>query len=178
MIARFAMPLLALGLAACGSEAEEPKTVEEVAAEMEKLPSQLPGLYRITSQVLEVDVSDLAPEQAELMKQKSDVKPDVNEQCVTQEEADKGVQDIVKGISEASGAGNCNFAKFAVDGSKLDSQMTCEGPMGTGGDVAIAGTIEETGLDLVMDMKIDASVMGNIGMKMKITSERIGDCPA
>ncbi|MGB7373980.1 DUF3617 domain-containing protein [Pontixanthobacter sp.] len=178
MIARFAMPLLALGLAACGSEAEEPKTVEQVAAEMQKLPPQMPGLYRITSEIIEIDVAELSPEQAELMRQKSDVKPDVNEQCVTQEEADKSVQDIVKGISEASGAGNCSFAKFAVTGTRLDSQMTCTGPMGTGGDVAIAGVVEETGLDLIMDMTIDASVMGEIGMKMKITSERIGDCPA
>lgn len=177
MISRCAVPFLVLALAACGSEAEEPKSPEEVQAEIEKLPTQTPGLYRITTKLLDVDVADLAPEQADLMKQKGDLKPDVSEQCVTQEESDKGVKDVVKGISEASGGGSCSFSKFAVDGSELDSVMTCEGPLGSGGDVAIAGTVEDTGFDLVMDMKIDASVMGEIAMKMNVKSERIGDCP-
>ena len=177
MMTRFALPFLVLGLVACGSEVEEPKSPEEVQTEFAKLAKQTPGLYRVTTTIMDIDVADIAPEQADMMKQKTDVEPDVREQCVTQEESDKGVKDIVKGISEASGAGDRSFSKFNVDGSALDSKMTCDGPMGTGGDVGIAGTIEETGFDLVMDMKIDASVMGEIGMKMKVTSERIGDCP-
>ena len=54
--------------------------------------------------------------------------PETSERCLTEEEASKGFEDMVRGMGEADETAKCDFTKFDVDGSDLDAKMTCSGP--------------------------------------------------
>ncbi|WP_209348170.1 DUF3617 domain-containing protein [Pontixanthobacter sp. CEM42] len=176
MRVRFCLPLLALGLAACGSEAEEPKTQEEVAAAIEELEKPEPGLYRTVTEVVDVSITGL-PEAQQAMAEQQAQRTDTSERCLTQEEAENGFQDMVRGLGQADQSSQCEFSKFDVSGSDLDANMKCSGPMGSGAEVAMSGTVQSDQTDLEMDMKISGGPIGEMNMKMNIKSERIGDCP-
>ena len=174
---RFCLPLLALGLAACGGEAEEPKSDEEVIAEMNELAKPEPGLYRTTSEMVSMNIPGMPPEQAKMIEQQRNSGPETSERCLTEEEASKGFEDMVRGMGEADETAKCDFTKFDVDGSDLDAKMTCSGPVGSGAEITMAGTVESDKTDLTMDMKVDAGPLGEMNMQMKVNSERVGPCP-
>ncbi|MDN3644836.1 DUF3617 domain-containing protein [Pontixanthobacter aestiaquae] len=173
---RFCLPLLALGLTACGTEAEEPKSAEQVAAAIGELQKPEPGLYRTVTEVVDVSISGI-PEAQQALAEQQAKRTDTSERCLTQEEADSGFQDMVRGLGQADESSQCEFSKFDVSGSDLDANMKCSGPLGSGAEVAMNGTVQSDKTDIAMDMKISGGPMGEMSMKMNIKSERVGDCP-
>lgn len=176
MSIRFCLPLIALGLAACSEEAEEPKSQEDVIAAMEQLAKPEPGLYQTKTEMLEFSIPGLSDEQSAQMKQMGQMGTDDSERCLTEEESSRGFEEMVREMGQANEEMNCEFVKFDVDGSDLDAKMKCTGPAGSGAEVAMAGTIESDQTDISMDMKVDAGPMGEMNMKMKVNSKRIGPC--
>jgi hypothetical protein len=176
MSIRFCLPLLALGLAACGDSAEEPKSQEDVVAAMEELAKPEPGQYKTTTEILELSVPGLSADQTEQMKQMGQLGGGDSERCLTEEEASRGFEDMVRDMGNADENMKCDFVKFDVDGSDLDAKMKCDGPSGTGAEMVMSGTVESGETDLAMDMKVDAGPMGEMNMKMKMNSKRVGPC--
>lgn len=177
----FCVPLLALGLTACSDEPEVPEEVKpmvDVEAEAQKLAKRTPGLYRTTTEVIETSMEGLGPQDADRVEGAAKTGSETAEQCLTQKEADDGIKDLLLALAQPDVQAQCDFTRFTVNGIDLDAKLSCKGPLGTGGQVSMTGQIEAERLDLALETKIDASVMGQIDVKFKITSERIGDCPA
>lgn len=172
----FCLPLIALGLSACGSDAEEPKTEDEVIAAMEDLAKPEPGLYRTTTEMVEFSVPGLPEEQAQQLRKMRGDGVKTSEQCLTEEEANRGFKDMLREMSKPDEGLSCDFTRFDTSGSDLDAKMTCGGPGGTGAEIVLAGEVETTRSDLTMKMKVDAGPLGEMDMTMKTKSERIGDC--
>lgn len=174
------LPALAFGLAACGSEPEQPEnsmTEEEVAAEISELPKPLPGLYRNTTTLVDMTVPGATEADLVRIREEAKIQEGDKERCLTAEEAEKGYQDIVSGLAEAQQGMSCNFSKFAAEGSQLDAALACDAGFGTSANIAIAGTVAEESSDMTMDMKLGIPVVGDMSMKLNIKSERLGDCP-
>ncbi len=176
MYLRFCLPLAALALASCSGEPEEPKSQEEVLAAMEDVAKPQPGLYRTTTEMVEFNMPGLSEEQQSQMAQMQQTGSNTSEQCLTAEEADKGLEEMVRNLSQPQDGLSCDFTKFDADGSDIDAKMACSGPAGSGATIALTGTVAETKSDLKMDMTIDAGPMGEMNMQMTTKSERIGDC--
>lgn len=170
------IPVLVL-LAACGSEPSEPKSTDDVIAEMSELPKPMPGLYRSTSELIEFDVPGLSPRQADEMRQMSGLRGDVQERCLSPQEAEKGYEDMIRQIGEVQNGLDCDFTKFDAEGKDLDANLSCKGPGGSGAKIAMTGTIEETRSNIDMDMTMSAGPLGEMKLKLETKSERVGDCP-
>jgi len=175
-----AAPFLVLGLAACGSDAEEleePISQEQIAAEVGELPVPSAGLYRQTTQILEFEVPGASEEDLKKMQEEAALENETQESCLSEEEAAKGYKDLVQDLSEAQEGLTCNFTQFDADGSQLDAKLACDAPMSASAKIAIAGTLEPDATDLIMDMTIGIPFVGDMKMKLAMKSERIGPCP-
>jgi len=167
-------------LGACGDEAAEPKTAEEVVAEAENLIKPRPGLYRSTARLNEIDVPGLPAGQAEQMRaMMGGAEGQTSETCLTQEQADEGFRDFARQIGEGGQGAKCEFSEFDAAGSKLDAALQCTGPGGVAVDMTMTGTVDRESSDLTMTMsqKNPALPGGEMRMAMSVTSQRIGDCP-
>ena len=180
MRAYLAVPLLALGLAACGSDAEEPVpsiSQDRIAEEVGELPVPVAGLYRRTTEILEFDVPGASDEDLEKMQQEARVENEIEERCLTEEDAAKGYKDLVQDLSQTQDGLSCNFTRFNADGSQLDAKLACDAALGASANIAIAGTMEPEATDMIMDMSIGLGFVGEMKMKIAMKSERIGPCP-
>lgn len=74
--------------------------------------------------------------------------------------------------------GNCTVARFDVSGGKLSAEMQCTGANGATSHVVMDGQMTSTSSTMTMTNETDMAGMGKMQMKMRATSERIGDCPA
>ncbi len=130
------------------------------------------GQYRSTTKLISVEIPGAPPEVAEMMK--GGMADQVTETCMSQEDADKGFEELAKGPQN----GECETSKFNVNGGDISAEMTCNVP-GQGEMVmTLNGTGTETSMDMTMSMESEMAGMGEMKMTMNIASERIGDCPA
>ena len=177
------LPLAAaILLAACGGNAETDAdgdgkiSGDELAAATEDMVQPRPGQYRTTAEIVEFDVPGMADEQKEMMRSMmAQGAAQSATTCLTPEDAEKnGAQEMVKNMAE----GDCTFSKFNVAGGNIDAEMQCAGAGGPAGTVKLAGTVEAEKSS--MTMEFDQSLGGEqqAHIKMRMNSERIGDCPA
>ncbi len=171
-------PLTALVLlSACGeSEQSEPVAVNDIVTEAQKLNKPMPGKYRSTAKLLEIDVPGMPPSVVAQMKdQMSEMQRQTSEQCLTKAQVDKGWEDMVKNMNNATEDADCQFDRFNVDGGNLDAQMTCTAAAGVAAKIAMTGKMEPE--KQVMTMNVSQSGgPTQMNMKMEITNERIGEC--
>lgn len=172
-----ALPLAAaVALAACDKKAEDaPKTIEQAAEQAKQLAKPEPGQYKSTVKVLEFDIPGLPPEQAKQMKKAmGDAGGQSHEFCLTQEDVEKGYEEMIRKSSE----GNCTFAKFETSANSLDARMTCDMDQGAKAEMTMQGTMSPTRSVMVMEIDHNAPQApgGKIHTKMEVTNERIGDC--
>lgn len=171
-----ALPLLAgLTLSACG-DADEPKTVDQVAKEAAKIEGPQPGLYRSTVKVISYDMPGAPPQMAEMMNQRmSGLGSKPTEYCLTPEEAKGGFEEAIKKGQQ----GKCTFQKFEASANTIDAKMTCETAPGATSTVTMKGMISATAskMDMEMEQSNPGVPGGRIAMKMQVANERIGDCP-
>lgn len=171
---------IALSLAACGSkepaEPAEPSSMAQVRQEAAELQRPLPGQYRQTTELKGIDVPGMPKEAADRMMEMMQ-KAQVREFCLTAEEADKGFRDMFENVGRDDG--ECTYSRFDVNGGTLDARMECKTPGGGTGMITLAGNIGETGSDVTMSMDVrgGSEPMGNMKMKMRMKTERLGDCP-
>lgn len=174
--------LCTFALAGCGSpdadaDGDGEITMEEAAAKTEELVKPQPGQWRVTAELVELDMPGAPAEVQEMMRGMMDQGAQTTEYCLTPEEAERGFEEMLK---EGQAQENCTFEKFEADGGDIDAVMLCEGS-GQGqptARMAITGTGSETSSSMNMTMEASGPNGQAMNMVMKSTQERIGDCPA
>jgi hypothetical protein len=171
---------LSLALAACsGGEDEQAgsgETIshEEVAERARDAIKPEPGLYRSNVELLEVDIPGAPEGMADMMKQAMGEANTANEYCLSQEDVDRGFEEMVKNSQN----GDCTFERFDADGGEIDAVMNCKTPDGNTARMTMQGTGGPTSSEMTMTMESEVPGMGTANMRMKATHERIGDCAA
>lgn len=177
-----ALPLAAaLTLAACGdneadeadAEAGEGMSGTDMATAMADAPMPRPGQYRSTQELLELDIPG-APEQVLNMMRGAfeEGAQAENTYCITEEEAANSRQEMLEGMAES----DCTVERFDVSGGTIDGLMSCPTGDGVTGDLAMTGTMSEEGADMVMTFDAEVPQMGKANIRMRVVSERIGEC--
>ena len=95
--------------------------------------------------------------------------------CMTEADIAKGgPEEMVKSLAE----GDCTMNSFNVSGNTVVADMQCPGEGGGTRKVRMEGEMRADGSTMTMDMEQDIAGVGATTMKMRVTSERIGDCAA
>lgn len=173
------LPLAAaMLLGACGGstdgDGDGAVSNEEAAAAIEDIVEPQPGQYRTVAEVLEFDVPGMTEQMKQQMRSvMGGESGQENTFCLTPEEAAaNGPQEMVENMAEA----NCSFDKFDVSSGTISADMQCTGEDGRTSHVLMDGRMTETSSDMTMTMDQEMAGMGKVHMKMRVTSERIGDC--
>ncbi|ALE16126.1 hypothetical protein AMC99_00823 [Altererythrobacter epoxidivorans] len=175
----FLMPLTALALAACGEEASDVSPDEGEAISVEEAVKRAegaaikpePGQYRVSMEVLEIDIPGAPPQAAAMMRDMMGSQS--HEYCLKPEDVEKGFEETVRQSQKDS---NCTFSKFDVDGSSIDAKMTCTGEGQGTMTMELQGEGSPTRSVMEMTMQGNMTGMGDSTIRMKTTHERIGDC--
>lgn len=168
-------PLMVLFLAGCGGAEPDQEEVgmDQVARAAQDMPQPQPGEYRSTVQLIDFNIPgvDDAMQQQMRAAAENGMAQD-NTFCLTEEEAAQGPERMVQNMADS----NCTFQRFDVSGGTMDAVMSCSGEGGIAGEIALTGTMAENSSSIVMDMNQQLSGAGDIHMKMKVDSQRVGDC--
>jgi hypothetical protein len=173
-----ALPILAaFALGACGSNEEE---AEGTAAAGETVAMQ-PGQYQATIELQEFDVPGLEPEQVEqLQSMFASSVAEGHTYCIAADEAETSARELAEKLAD----GDCTVNSFDYSGNTLAADMVCslgEGPDAPSGPVKINGTIMEDSSTMTVAMEQSVPGVpgdGKVNMRVKMDSQRTGDCPA
>ncbi len=177
---RFALlaSVTAFALAACSSEAPETAdsgeevSMEEVAERAkESAIKPEPGQYRVTMEVLEVDVPGAPEGAADMMRGMMAGRS--HSYCLTQEDVEKGFEQMARNSQEDD---NCSFQRFDIDGGDFDAKMTCDAQGQGTMTMTMKGKGTPTSSEVEMTMKGNMTGMGDSTIRMKASHERTGDC--
>ena len=179
MIRRLA-PILALtlSLAGCGTAEEgdgsNSESISMEAAAARARDSHMkpePGLYRVTTQLLELDVPGAPQGAMEAMR--GMMAGQSHEYCLKQEDVDKGFEEMARQTQENK---DCSFERFDLDKGNFDGRMVCNVP--GQGRMTITMNGEGTSASSTMETRMegDFSGMGRSTIRMRASHERIGDC--
>lgn len=128
-----------------------------------------PGLYKSTITMTELDVPGMPAE----MKGHGAGQVITTEDCLTQEEVDKGFEELMKQGQN----GECTYETFNLNGGKLDAVMVCKSPEGSA-RMTMSGTTSATSSEFTAESKMNFEGMGEATLKFTGKHERIGDCKA
>jgi len=144
----------------------------EVAAETAaNLPD--PGLYKISVEIEQLTYPGMPEAMTDQMKKSMSANMAV-EECLT--EADRA--DAVKQMAQP-GTEDCSYSKYDLSGGKIDAAMSCKMP--DGGTIAytMKGTLGSKGVEMVMEGgQQGGDPSAGMQMRMRMKSQRVGDCPA
>ena len=145
-------------------------TAKEVAdkSKAEAVKPQ-PGLYKSTITMTALDVPGMPPE----MKGHGAGQVITTEDCLTQEDVDKGYEELMKQGQN----GECTFERFNLNGGKMDAVMLCKTPEGTA-RMTMNGTTTPTSTEFNAETKMNFEGVGEATMTFTGKHERVGDCPA
>ncbi|HYD23325.1 MAG TPA: DUF3617 domain-containing protein [Croceibacterium sp.] len=175
------LPLVAAFLlVACGGETDADGdgelSADEVAAEAEGMVQPRPGQYRTTAELVEFDVPgmpDSAKEQMRTMM--AGGLAEGNTTCLTEEDAAKnGAREMVQDLAE----GDCTIGTFNVSGNSVVAEMQCAGGGGPEGTVRMEGEMGAESSTMTMEFDQNLGGAGKAHIKMRMNSERIGECAA
>lgn len=174
----YSLPLAAaIVLAGCGggadSDGDGDLSADEVAAEAQGLIQPRPGQYRASIELLEFDVPAM-PEGAKQQMQQifASGLAEGNSFCMTEEDAARnGPEEMVKNLAE----GDCTMNAFNVSGATVSADMQCSAD-GIASTIRMDGTMATESSAMTMDMTQGIPNVGETRMKMRVTSQRIGDC--
>lgn len=170
------------GLAACDRKPEvdlTDATPAEVAKAMKDSGATRvmvrPGKWASTVSVLEMDSPGMPPEMQAMMKERIG-QPRTVEACLTADQVDNPERMI--GNVPAS----CKYSRYTMGGGKMNGTMRCE-QNGMTQEMTVAGTYSADSYSLTIDNKTTVAgpaaagqPVGNMAMKMKVDSRRIGEC--
>jgi len=169
-------------LAACGSGADTNNdgkvSSEEVVAEAAGAIKPEPGQYRVVSEVLEFSIPGVPESMQNQMKaQMGGVAAKPVTFCLTPEQAAaNGPEQMAKNMAAA----NCTVSKFNVSGGTVAAEMECSSPTGGVSHMTMDGQMTSTSSTMTMSMTNQMDPRnkdkGEMHMKTRVTSERIGDC--
>jgi len=167
-------------LAACGGDADTNADGEitgaEVAAEAADLVQPRPGQYSTKLELMEFDAPGLPDGAKQQMQQVfSAGLAEGNTFCMTEADvAGNGPEQMVKNLAEA----DCTMNSFNVSGNTIAAEMQCPADGGGPRKVKMNGQMTADSSTMTMEMEQDIPNMGTTRMKMKVSSQRVGDCSA
>lgn len=179
--------LAVLALAGCGSKEngtakDEPKSARELQSEAAALSKPKAGEYRQVMKITDVQIPGLDKATADQMQAMMKTSRE-NVFCLTQENADKGYQDMFKDVSKD---GQCTYSNFTAAGGVLDATMECKAPLQPGQKegptgkmvMKLDGRLSDTGSEVVIVMDITGGQppLGTMKMTTHVTNTRIGEC--
>lgn len=169
------MPMV---LAGCGSadegEGSNSESISMADAAQRARDSGMkpkPGQYRVTMELLELDVPG-APEGAKEMM-RGMMGGQSHEYCLKQEDVDKGFEEMARQSQENK---DCTFERFDMSGGAFDGRMVCNVPGQGRMTIAMHGEGTPTSSTMETRMEGDFSGMGPSTIRMRASHERIGDC--
>ncbi len=178
-----ALALLAtLGLAACdeGPDVDLTNaTPAEVAKEMKDSGATRsmvrPGKWSSTVSVLEMNSPGMPPELQAQMKARLG-QPRTVEACLTAEQVDN--PERMLGNVPAT----CKYQRYTMGNGKMNGTMRCE-QNGMVQQMTVVGTYKDDGYSLTIENKttvpagaVAGQPTGDMSMKMKVDSHRLGEC--
>ncbi len=168
------VPLAMLAPALLVSGCNREPTIEEVRAEAGELTKLVPGNYETRATVTSLKAPGIPSAQREALERKLDGSAQVVERCVTQEEADKGVQPMLDSLLAQR---ECKFEKFNVSGNRIDGELACDTGLGPTARMKLGGTVEPEQIKAQtnMSVKLPFPPVG-IDVAMDIDMKRTGDC--
>jgi hypothetical protein len=176
-----ALPLVAaVLLAACGGDADSDGdgTISgaEVVAEADGMVQPKPGQYRTTLELLEFNAPGVPDSAREQMQQAfTSGLAEGNTFCMTEAQAaENGPRQMVENLAES----DCEMNSFNVSGNTVVAEMQCAGPGGGKNTVKMDGEMTAETSTMTMDLTQNLGALGDVGMKMRVASQRIGDCTA
>ena len=129
-----------------------------------------PGLYRTSMTVLELEVPNLPDSALTQMRQM------IEQQSATEE--CEAMEDDFLDFDDMGGMGqDCTRDSLETSANSFAMTMSCQTPDGGTSTMAIQGTTRSDGMDGTMEVNAQMQGMGEMHMRMAITSQRIGDCP-
>ncbi|APE28160.1 DUF3617 domain-containing protein [Aurantiacibacter gangjinensis] len=165
-----------LALAACGDSGvvEDPSDPEQIAAATANLPTPQAGEYRITGDLVDLQVEGVSDQEAQMMRTMFEgMFAQERTQCLSQDDIDEGHQQLLEGLTN-TGEG-CEYTAYAVSGNTIDATMQCNDTNGTSGTMEFDGTVTETSQNITLAMDMTAEGQG-FDMTLNMTQERVGDC--
>ncbi len=174
-----AIPMIAaFALTACGSDADpsaegEPIALEDAVEEMGEAEMPTPGQYRTTQELLDIELPGVDEQFVEMLRANfAEGAGEENTYCLTPEEAANGREEMLAGMAES----DCTVTRFDVSGGNIDAAMSCPTGQGVSGDVTLTGTMDATSADMEMNFSASLPQMGDAKIRMRVQSERIGEC--
>lgn len=175
---KYAMTLLPLALAACGSKptvSAENASVAEVAEKVQAAGAggmQLsPGRWESTVTIDGIDIPDIPPEMVANMKKVAADRTVTS--CLTPEQAKKPAAEFFGGKDRK----DCRYDRFTMGGGQLDAKLTCEGGDGKA-TVTMKGTYapETYRVAMTTDAGSAQSPHGPMSIAATVNAKRAGAC--
>ncbi|MCP5383690.1 MAG: DUF3617 domain-containing protein [Sphingomonadaceae bacterium] len=103
-------------------------------------------------------------------------KEQTSEECRTDEEMQKSLDDLAKGPMDSDE--DCKTESMDVGGGKISGKVTCSSPTGGKATMVLDGSHTSTSLDMTMTVDMEDPTMpgGKGNMVMKVSGKRVGDC--
>ncbi|MFN4020006.1 MAG: DUF3617 domain-containing protein [Erythrobacter sp.] len=145
-------------------------SIKEAAnkAEAEGLKPEA-GQYKAVITMSGMDIPGMPPE----MKGHGAGLTTTTEYCLTQEDVDKGFEEMMKRGQN----GECSYERFSLKDGKMDAVMVCKTAEGDA-RMTMNGTVTPTSSDFTASMAMQVPEMGEGKMTFTARHERVGDCPA
>lgn len=163
-----------LALAGCGDKGNNAtnSTAEAGGAPVSDI-SLAPGEWETTQETLGIDVKGGSGPVAEAMKQGKGRKMTFTH-CITPEDIEKSHGGFMAAQKELK----CSYDGYKMGGGTVSGSVACDMPTGN-----LTSTVNGTYTPESYDMTIASTMNGMPGgmtmvTKMRMTSKRIGDCPA
>ena len=175
------VPLAAAALlAACGSSSDADGDGKisgtEAAAAAQTIVQPRPGQYRTTAELLDFDMPGMTEQQkGQMRSMMAGGQAQTSTTCLTPEQAQRnGAKQMVQHMAQ----GNCTIKTFDVSGNNIVAEMECASQDGKPGIVRMEGQMTEESSTMTMEFNQDMAGRGQAHIKMRVNSQRTGDCPA
>lgn len=151
-----------------GSEA---LSMDDVVAGAADLDLQVvPGEYRSTAELIEFSLPGLAPQAQQMAESRfAQGAGGGHSYCVTEE---MGAEGWLSNMNES----DCTVTRFENAGGTLNATLQCTDAEGLNGRVDMTGTAAGERADMEMQFTQVVPDMGEGTIRMRVVSERIGDC--
>lgn len=156
-------------------------TVDDVVKATVNSKTINPGRWSVSTEVVTVDMPGLPEQQKAMMATMTKAmvgKKQINESCVTKEQAEKPPTEMFSG---KNGLG-CSFDKFSIDNGEMSAAMKCSKPGGAPGAMTMkmAGQFGGDSYDISTETAVSGMGAGPAGTAMTVrsrsTGKRTGDC--